>query len=327
MAGVSWTGDKKGLTLVEILIALAAISVISAGMVAAFISHNRVSAAEEARIKVQMNLRVAVDRLKNVLRHAGFGCYDSFDEDRTMYGVDPDNGTIEISSFISHVERHDIPGSDMKNDSLVLTHGFKKIGSVSEVLAKDRIMLDRDPSPSVTAGGEFKRYLSFFPSLHGNRYFQVKTVNGREVSFFEDLAGVRSGNKVFMVSPVRIKISQSSEEPVLFLQNFAYGSSLYWIIAEGIEHIRFQYYTGEQGWVDNPGKDSLQDIRKIRFWVLGKSSHPVRVHETQNLEIRDQQNQEVVYRAGPFDDGHVRMVSTGTVYLRNAIFTNRAEQK
>jgi len=79
--------------------------------------------------------------------------------------------------------------------------------------------------------------------------------------------------------------------------------------------------------VDNPGKDSLQDIRKIRFWVLGKSSHPVRVHETQNLEIRDQQNQEVVYRAGPFDDGHVRMVSTGTVYLRNAIFTNRAEQK
>lgn len=341
---------SKGLTIIELLITLVVMSLIMGGLVVAFISHSRISAAEEARIDVQQNLRVATDRLKHALKHSGFGCYDTFESfdpdsensDYAMYGNDPLNGNIEISTFISHIDNNDSFENDINNDSVIITYGFKKIGEVNWTasdVSNYEIRIKNKKSPAVTADDKFKRYLSFFPTLSANIFFKVTDVsdNGYVLKFDQndafDEINFKGEPDVYMVSPTRIKISESDGRPVLYFQNFAYSGAQYWIVAENIEDIKFQYYIPGQGWRNEPAENDItnQNIRKIRFWILGKSKKPVPNAGGRVFEVRDHKdnifdNNEcveivgdecIMYRVGPFDDGHVRMLSRGEVKLRN----------
>ena len=340
-----------GLTLVELLIVLVVMSIIMGGLVTAFISHSRISAAEEARMEVQQNLRVSVDRLKHVLRHAGFGSYTTFQEfdaesiDNAMYGDDPNNGSIGVSSFISHIDNQDTSEVDINSDSFIFTYGFKKIAEVdidgSEDLDNNQIKLKNIDTPSITSGSEYKRYLSFFPAVTGNRFFEVDSLDGSEVTFTQEIGfdpeQYSDNIDVYMVSPSRVFLDDDLR---IYNQIFSYQSipvqfnpAQYWIIAENIEDIQFQYFIPDQGWMGKPVDDDLQDIRKIRFWLLGRSKKSVPGAGQQDLEVvvdKDSladddicidnvdSNKCVVYRVPSVDEeGRIRMLSRGEVTLRN----------
>ncbi|NND92306.1 MAG: type II secretion system protein [Granulosicoccus sp.] len=66
-----------GHTLVELMIALAVFSVISAGSTTFFLMSNRVAEAEAINSALQANLRVARERIIDVVRNAGYGFPDS----------------------------------------------------------------------------------------------------------------------------------------------------------------------------------------------------------------------------------------------------------
>ncbi len=309
---------SKGLTLVELLIIMVIMSLIMGGLIAVFISHIRISAAEEARIDVQQNLRIAVDRMKDSLRQSGFGCHDSFEDDKIMSGEEPQKNNIDISSFISHAS----------SDSMIFTYGFRKVGEVNwnelekiDPVPDNFIILKNKRTPSITTGSEFKRYLTLFPSTAGNRFFEVEEVSGNEITFVHDEAfdaiELEKEPDVYMVSPIRIMVSYSGDIPVLYLKNFAYTSAQFWIVAENIKKIWFQYYVDGEWLNEVNDTDLLQKIRKIRFWVLGRSINSVSGAGEYNFEIKDQDTEEIIYQAGPFNDGHIYMFSQGEVALRN----------
>lgn len=311
---------QKGLTLIELLISMVVMLLIMAGLVSAFISHNSISSAEAARMEVQQDLRVAVDRLKNVLRNAGYGCHASFAEGNTMIGTEPQGGSITIGSSISHISNQKSVGTDINSDSLITAYGFKNVGKTvdDDALNADQIKLDKDPSPSITTGG-FKNYLSFFPHPRGNNFFVVTAVDGRKITLSEEVS-VEQDTDVFMVSPSRIEIAEDSGISVLYIKNFAYTSSIHWIVAENIIDLQFQYFIPGQGWQDEPSLSDVnqQKIRKIRFWVLGKSREKVPNAGQQQFQVEDPETQEIIYQVGPFNDGHIYMISQGEVALRNA---------
>lgn len=289
--------SQKGLTLVELLISMAVMALIIGGLVAAFVSHNRVSAEEEARMEVQQNLRVAVDRLSHVLRHAGFGSYDSFENNKSMSGDDPEGNGVLINNFISKIDNQGSEGSEIE-DSFIFTYGFKKVGEVDYESSNPddyEIELKNLDGPTITSGSEFKRYLSFYPSSIGNRFFEVESANddGDSLTFVEDdiftSVDFEREPDVYMVNPARIKVTQDDDH-VLYIQDFAYDISQHWIIAENIVALRLQYHVNGE-WKDEPTSDELQHIRKIRFTMWGEK------------EINDEV---------------VSMESQGEVVLRNA---------
>ena len=304
-----------GLTMVELMITMMIMSLIMGGLVTAFIVHSRIYAAEEARIDVQQNLRVAIDILKNTLRQAGFGCYDSFADMETMSGSGSQGTNIEISSFISHAG----------TESMIFTYGFRKIGEVNFSDSEQdnfKIKLKNIRSPSISTGSEFKRYLTLFPSIAGNRFFKVREESGNVLTFYDDdffkIINLEVEPDVYMVSPTRVMVSYSGEIPVLYLKNFAYTSSQFWIVAENIKNIWFQYYVDGIWMNEVNDTDLLQKVRKIRFWVLATSINSVSGAGEYSFEIKDPDTEEIIYQVGPFNDGHIYMLSQGEVGLRNA---------
>ena len=285
---------SKGLTLIELLIVLVVMSLIMGGLVSAFISHSRISAAEEARMEVQQNLRVSVDRLKHVLRHAGFGCYASFAQGFAMSGDDPEGDTINISSFIEN----DTKSNQFDSGSVIIVYGFKVLGKVAEVLDDDEIKLNKNPSPSITTQDDFKQYLSFFPSLAGNNFYEVSNVNDRDITFTSDLPIIGANLQqhdveVYMVSPARIFLKDNNLQVQIFAyQRTAVDREQHWIVAENIEDISFQYYENGTWHDDDSTIGDMNNIRKIRFSLQGRSKEKV-------------------------NGEYVRMESYGEVTLRN----------
>ena len=271
---------QKGLTLVELLITLVVMSLIMGGLVAAFISHSWISSAEEARIDVQQNLRVATDRLKHALKHAGFGCYNSFDAGYEMTGEDPDGNTVTFNTFIA----------DATSEYLTIVYGFKRLGDVDSIEINDNSILietddGKDPSPKLPQSsngdnsGVFKDYLSFFPDVEGNIFYKVDYADGKNIYFVEesDISGFEdyvddNEINIYMVSPSKISVNTNGDNSVIYLQNFAYGSAQHWVIAENITDIQFEYYVPGQGWKNEPTNDEIenQSIRKIRFTITGE---------------------------------------------------------
>ena len=296
---------NNGLTLVELLIVLVVMSLIMGGLVAAFISHSRISAAEESRMEVQQNLRVVTDRLKHVLRHAGFGCYDSF-PDKTMIISEPQGeDDIEIDSFIFDINNTDVGDHNIVSDSLIFVYAFKEISSVNH------------------------KYFTLFPNIDGNIFYRPDE--------FDDLEDDINDNdlSILEVIPVRIFVSDDDEGYRLYLKNFAYNDRGQWILSESIEDISFQYYENGAWHADENTISDMNNIRKIRFWLLGRSKKSVPGAGQQDLEVvvdKDSladddicidnvdNNKCVVYRVPSVDEeGRIRMLSRGEVTLRNAV--------
>lgn len=339
-------------TLIELLLAMVAMMIIIGALILVFLYQSKMSVSEEEMLNLQMNLRVATERLFHAISHAGFGCYDSFDDGFSMTGNETGSGAVTINTFISNVVNGESTSATLDPDSLVVVYGFKKIGTV-DMITDNVVQLksgSSHPAPSPTPDqnpNNFKRFFYFFPNREGNIFYVLDpntnvADSGRKLTFSRSVDAPNESS-VYMVSPIRIQIvdtpktnrlGQTIDIPTLYLKNFAYTSAQYWIVAENIEDLQVQYSTDGEKWLDDPA--NLQDIRKIRFWVLGRSENQTGV-KSQVFEVTDlsenigepsdmcieqyTENGElhcVMYRVGPFNDGYTRMLSRGEVVLRNA---------
>ena len=339
MAGKSLGNRTRGFTLVELLIAMLAMVIVMGALVFVFISQSRMSVSEEELISLQMNLRVANERLSHAFSHAGYGCKDSFLEGSRLSGTEPNGGAIEIGGHVTNIVNGQSTATSLNPDSVIIAYGFKKIGTATSI-TNNVVQLAAIPSPRPDpTTNSFKRFFHFFPNFEGN-YFYVLTGsanNGRQLTFSRNVdAQPRAG--VYMASPVRIQISQVSkvgsfgktiQVPTLFLKNFAYASAIHWAVAENIEDMQLQYSLDGEKWYDTVQSSDLRKIRMIRFWLLGRSERASGAGP-QILEISDLKVNVpgspcveelggvcVLYRVGPFADGHARMLSRGEVVLRN----------
>ena len=337
----------SGLTFVELLIAMVAMTIIMGGLTAVFISQSRMSVSEEELIDLQMNLRVATDRLAHALSHAGFGCYDTFKEGYTISGNEPGGSQISINSHVYDIDNNTSSATSINSDSLVIVYGFRSIGTASSIIS-NVVKLDNSPSPEPDEHKEkFKNYFYFYPNTEGSYVYVLSDYDETDLELvFDTEIRASDGANVFMVSPTRIQIvdvvrkdrfGKDINTPTLYFKNFSYTSSQYWIVAENIEDMQIQYSLDGNIWQDEVASSGMKNIRMIRFWLLGKSQNPVKDTESRVFEITEATDRIddpnnmcidgftvgdeecVIYRVGPFNDGHLRMLSRSEVVLRNAL--------
>lgn len=321
-----------GLTLVEMLITMVGMVVIIGGLTMVFMSQSRMSVSEEELVDLQMNLRVATDRLSTLLSHAGFGSNDSFLQGKNLEG---------FSRPVSDIANNNSASDDTNPDSVIIISAFPLRDSKSppgpvtiESIAGSTVSLSDKPSLAIGTAA-FRNHLTFFPNFEGNSFFTIEGYDGNsEVGLDVDVEGITvEGASVFLVVPVEIQLVEYK----LRFRNYAYTSSLHWEIAQNIEDMHFQYSLDGKTWWDQVDLSNLHQIQKIRFWLLGRSSKPVRDASSRQYELADlkenmgdpskcvelvskeEGEQCIFYRVGPFNDGHLRMLSRGEVVLRNAM--------
>ncbi|MCI5221302.1 MAG: prepilin-type N-terminal cleavage/methylation domain-containing protein [Candidatus Electrothrix sp. AR4] len=88
--------NKKGFSLVEIMIALAISGIVSAGMYAAYTSLQRINQSQDQIVEMQQNLRGGLDALTRDLRTAGYA-----PREQGGIGLIPlaDNGGVDVNTI------------------------------------------------------------------------------------------------------------------------------------------------------------------------------------------------------------------------------------
>jgi prepilin-type N-terminal cleavage/methylation domain-containing protein len=286
---------KKGFTLVELLVVVVCVGILMTALFKVFFQEQRIVTAEQEILEMQMNARVALDRVLFAFQHSGFGCLNSFSSGQTMTGVDPDGNTVTIDSAVWDIQDN-APGNGTVSDSVVLVYGFRKIGEVQgEHEETDTVDLKNIGSPACSTSG-FNSYISFFPSFQGDMFYKVSSFASTIYSLDQEVAYLPDDAEVFMVTPVRLTVIDST----LYMQNYVYSSNSnaqgLWEVAENIENMQIEYGTnGEEATV----------------YLLARTVRP----DPEHVDDRVYQLGDVT--VGPFNDNHHRMVCKGTVRIRS----------
>ena len=262
--------DRRGMagfTLVELLIASTCMLLIVGAAYGIFSQQTRQTKSEEYSVEMQMNSKVAMERLHFIFTHAGFGCQDSFSSGISMSGDDPDGTSVTVTSAIWDIQNSAVNAGP---DSVVVVYGFRKVGEVDgdheDVNSLD-IKNAEGPAISSSASA-FKRYLCIFPDMDANQFYRV-TGNSDPYTLEQTVESVPDDAAVYMVAPVRVMMS---DERVLLFKNFVYGGTDDWEIADGIENLQLQYTIDGTSWsdtVDNPNA-----IVGVKIFLLVRSQEP-----------------------------------------------------
>ena len=252
---------------------------------------------------MQMNSKVAMERLHFIFSHAGFGCRDSLLSGQTIGGDDPDGNSVSITSPIWNIQNN-APGTG--SDSVVVVYGFRKVGEADGLHSDtDSLDIKNAEGPSIsTQTTSFKNYLCAFPDKDANEFYRV-TSGGDPYSLNRDIDLVPDGAIIYMVAPVRVMVSQG----VLLFKNFVYATTDNWEIADDIDNLQLQYTTDGSSWSDTVSNPSL--ITGVKIFLLTKSQEPEPGFDSNATYTLAGQT------IGPFTDHYHRQLHEQIIWIRN----------
>jgi len=262
--------NKKGMTLVELLIVLVVSSILMAAMFGSFIHQQKSYAIQDQVIDMQQGLRGAIDRMTREIRMAGyggdileaFGNVNGFTHIITPVNGTPDSITILVSDEVASL-------------SLDAPAGTSEL--------------------HLTASGVFntdkKRYLC----LQGKNNYVVLATNGSTVTLASPLLEDHlDGESVGLVKAITYRIDPNTTN-LMRDDNLAGVPEEERILAENVENMQIVYYTlDSETPVDSPANP--EDIRMVSISLTVRTRMPyeeypgdghLRRNMTPEIEVRN----------------------------------------
>ena len=277
--------QPKGFTLVELMIVLVILGIVTVGAMTAIISQSRVYHSEEKIIDMQMNARVAMDRICFLLRMAGVGCEDNFGDNLTN-GSLVTNGDVAANPLSSMFTiTNNAPSTP---DQLTLVGAVRHVGSITSIPANNQIKVDsHDPKLGTTVA---KSYIFISPNDE-NRYEIISADDGTTLTLATSLDNDRKTEilnalsagvdlDVYQVQAFTIRLVDTpinNRPPLrsLRIDGNIVGSSTQLDVADNIQDLQFQYGldTDNDGqvdsWSDNPA--TIAQIKAVRVFILART--------------------------------------------------------
>ncbi len=251
---------NRGITLIELLIALVISSILIAAVYRTFIGQQKTYTVQEQVVDMQQNVRVAINRMMREIRMADFGGVS--DVLNLAGGV---NGpTKAITTYPSSTDKID------NNNTITIVGGFKQIKDASG----NPILISSASGTTVTldhATNEFDgaaphRYIS----IGGLESNTVHSRAGAVLTLDNPLkVAYPAGTPVFKVQALTYDVGLSDDKRCLRRDENTGGGAF--AVAENIENVQFEYYDGASPLplvlpIADPGK-----IRMIRVTVTART--------------------------------------------------------
>lgn len=176
--------QKKGFTLVELLIAIVMFGILSTAGYSLFKEQSRINQTQQNILEMQSSARAAMQVLIQSFSHAGFGC---------------STNTSEYFSFSNN-------GFDTgDSDNATVTYGYKHVGTVDS---------NQNSTKTITlyAGNTITNNaydINFFPSTAPNTAYTINSLGTDSVTVTEEIDFVPEGAKIFRIYPVEFKIQNN----------------------------------------------------------------------------------------------------------------------
>jgi len=259
--------NKKGMTLVELLIVLVVCSILMAAMFGSFIHQQKSFAIQDQVIDMQQGLRGAIDRMTREIRMAGYGgdILEDFGNVNTFsHVITPVNGasvdsiTILVSDEVARLNQNAPAGSSQLN---LNTSNIFNTGN--------------------------KRYLC----LQGQNNYLIQAVTGSTVTLATPLQEDHLINEsVGLVKAITYRIDPNTTNLVRD-ENTGEGSQL---LAEDVENIQIRYTLASGAVVDSTG--SPEEIRMVSVSLTVRTRRPYEQYSgdgylrramTSDIEVRN----------------------------------------
>ena len=215
----------KGVTLIELLIALVISSILIAAVYRTFIGQQKTYTVQEQVVDMQQNVRVAINKMMREIRMAGFGNVGN-----VLSQAGGVNGFTDVI----------IPNA---ND-LTIVGGFRQMSTLAADAAggQNKITL-----ANATDASEFDGAIHHYLSIGGLESNTVQSRTGADLTLDKPLRVTYPvGTPVFKIHAIAYGI-RKDDDGVFVLFRDLYpntGSSKRETVAENIENVQFEYYDG-----------------------------------------------------------------------------------
>ena len=245
----------KGLTLIELLVAMAISAVLIAAIYRTFIGQHRTYTAQEQVVDMQQNARVAINRMMREIRMAGFGNVSMilpvqfvvYGQTRSFNNViNPDTPVAGSITIITATEDFaNLTNIDSKNNKVTLNRLTNLHGT---------LLFDTEKRKYISIGG-----------LEAN---EITSIVGTDLTLKNNIIFNHLINtSVFPVRAISYQVLiEDNKTDLTRDENIEGGRQP---LAENIEDIQFEYLDANANATVNP-----TDIRMVRVTVHARTSFP-----------------------------------------------------
>jgi prepilin-type N-terminal cleavage/methylation domain-containing protein len=253
---------SKGLTLIELLVAMAISGILVAALYRTFIGQHRTYTVQEQVVDMQQNVRVAINRMMREIRMAGFGsAWNVFPPEHlpfvTLDGLFPD--VMNPRDNVNNVGQND--------DQITIIGAFEQVSTLSQSTdGSDTIQL-------VGGADQFNLLTRRYLCIGGLETHIVGWMSGNTVTLDGRLLFNHAvGTPVYKVKAIRYRLrwdNRNPNMPVLTREDLTDGGGSQ-VVAINIENLQFRYVLEDGSESDSPAAPS--QIRMVRVTVHARTS-------------------------------------------------------
>jgi prepilin-type N-terminal cleavage/methylation domain-containing protein len=251
MTRLNMPSKNKGVTLIELLIALLISTILIAALYQAFVGQRKTAAVQEQVADMQQNVRVAINKMMREIRMAGFGSVGD-----VLSQVGGVNGFTDVIT--------------PNDDSITIVGGFRQISALAAdaVGGQNKITL-----ANATEASEFDGAIHHYLSVGGLESNTVQSRTGGDLTLDKPLRVTYPvGTPVFKIHAIAYGIRNDGGVLVLFRDLYPNtGSSKRETVAENIENVQFEYFDADGNLLALPIADP-GIIRMIRVSVRARTN-------------------------------------------------------
>ena len=226
--------NKKGVTLIELLIALVISAILVAGIYRVFISTQRSYVVQDQVVEIQQNVRGAINKMMREIRMVNFGRVVSFDE----LSISFISNVLPVNGFATVLTANP--------DNITIVGGFRQIkdaagnpirvGSFTPAPGATISLVDINGNPVAT--DEFNGAAHGYLSIGGEESFIVQNqpVGNTNILTLDRAPSNPVGHFVFKVQAVRYFVDNN--RVLRRNENTGGGAQP---MADNIESLEFQY--------------------------------------------------------------------------------------
>jgi len=245
--------EDKGVTLVELMIALMMSGILIAALYRTFIGQQRTYTVQEQVVDMQQNIRVSIHRMMSEIRMAGFGNVNN-----ALNLVGGVNGFTQVIT--------------PNNNTLTIVGGFKQVKRDNG----DPILINsvgKDPTGKNTltlnyATDNFDGAKHHFISIGGLESNTVASRSGSVLTLNLPLTLIpRAGTPIFKIQAITYDLGLSDGKNVLRRNENTGGGAF--AVAENIENVQFEYFDANGNQTGIPS-----NIRMLKVTVTARTDMP-----------------------------------------------------
>ena len=252
--------NRKGMTLIELLVALTISGILVAGVYRTFVSQQHTFTVQDQVVDMQQNVRLAINRMTRELRMAGFGRMDA-----TFFGAGKMHGIYQ------HVVN---PGGG--GNSVTVVGAYQAITTLSANAPSGSGAASSKVDPKfiqVNDASGFDTGSKQYISINGDESFQIQKITGNQIELKAALSEDHlAGEPVFLVIAITYSLGAfEGKSSLLRDDNLGLGPQP---VAENIDNLQFRYVMNTGETLDVVPNNRFDDIRMIQLTIVAITDKP-----------------------------------------------------